>query len=291
MTTAAALRVGSVLRETVARFRQAGIATAQQDAELLLARMLGTSRLALHLGVRGEVPAAARADFEALVARRAEQEPIQYILGETDFCGLGLAVGPGVFIPRPETELLVERALAACPRGAGLVLEPCTGSGAVACALAARWPGVSVWATDFSPVAVGWARANVRRLGLTERVTVLEGDLFAPVAGAGLAGRCDLVVANPPYIEHSALASLPDEVRRWEPAHALNGGADGLSVIGRILVEAAGFLRAGGTLLLEIGHDQAERLRGRLAADPPYERPVMHRDFAGRERVLEVRRA
>lgn len=291
MTTATRARMGSVLREAVARFRQAGIATAREDAELLLARVRGTSRLALHLDARDEMSAAALADFETLVVRRAGQEPIQYILGETDFCGCRLSVGPGVFIPRPETELLVERALRACPREAGLVLEPCTGSGAVACALATGGPGVSVWATEISPAALDWARANVGRLGLTERVTVLEGDLFAPVPGGGLARRCDVVVANPPYIARSALASVPDEVRRWEPERALDGGPDGLSMIGRILAEAPDFLRAGGTLVLEIGHDQGERLRGRLAADPRYEHPVVYRDFAGRERVLEVRRA
>lgn len=290
MTTATRARVGSVLREAVARFRRAGIATARQDAELLLARVRGTGRLALHLGARDEMSDAALADFEALVVRRAGQEPIQYILGETEFCGVRFSVGPGVFIPRPETELLVERALGACPGKAGLVLEPCTGSGAVACALAAVRPGVSVWATEISPAALDWARGNTGRLGLMERVIVLEGDLFAPVAGGGLAGRCDVVVANPPYIARSALASVPDEVRRWEPERALDGGPEGLSVIGRILAEAPDFLRAGGTLLIEIGHDQGDRLRGRLAADPRYEQPVVHRDLAGRERVLQVRR-
>ncbi|MGH7268165.1 MAG: N5-glutamine methyltransferase family protein, partial [Candidatus Rokuibacteriota bacterium] len=139
-----------------------------------------------------------------------------------------------------------------------------------------------------SPEAAAWARRNVRRLGLQARVTVLEGDLFGPVASLGLARRCDLVVANPPYIPAPALPDLPEEVRAWEPALALDGGADGVTLIERILGEAPGFVRPGGRVLLEIGHDQASRLRGRIDADPRYGAAVVHRDLRGCERVLEA---
>jgi len=283
-----AARVGAVLREATRRFREAGIATARQDAELLLARTLGATRLALHLAPERPVEPEALVRLETLLARRAGHEPLQYILGADEFLGLRIAVGPGVFIPRPETELLVERALARCPDTPAVALDLCAGSGVVACALAARRPDLTVWTVELSPEAAGWARANTSRLGLADRVTVLDGDLFAPLAGLELTGRCELVVANPPYLAGPTLPELPDEVRVWEPALALDGGLDGLAVIGRILAEAPGFARPGGRLLLEIGRDHAGPLRARLAADPRYGPPAFHRDLLGYERVLEV---
>jgi len=295
MNAATTDRVGSVLREAVARLGAAGIATARQDAELLLARVLGTTRLALHLGPQEKLSTSTLPRFEALVARRAGHEPLQYILGEAEFCGLRIAVGPGVFIPRPETELLVERALATAPTGTGLAVDVGAGSGAVACALAARHAGLSVWAVERSLAALAWARQNVRQLGLAARVTLLEGDLFAPLAQlgstGGLAGRCDLVLANPPYIARPDLLELPDEVRLWEPLAALDGGSDGTEVTRRILDDAPDFLRRDGVLLVEIGRDQAALIGARLATDVRYARFDVHRDFIGRERVLEATRA
>jgi release factor glutamine methyltransferase len=280
--------VGAVLRDAVARLDAAGIATARQDAELLLARLLDTTRLALHVVPARVMDGATLDRLDALLGRRARQEPLQYLLGAEDFAGLRLAVGPGVFIPRPETELLVEQALARCPAGPATVLDLCTGSGAVACAVAAARPEVQLWAVELDPVAAGWARTNVAGQGLAGHVTILEGDLFGPLAGRGLAGRADLVVANPPYIARPALAALPTEVRDWEPTLALDGGADGLALVGRLLDEAPGFARPGGRVLLEIGHDQAPALRTRLGGDPRYGPPVFHRDLRGYERVLDV---
>lgn len=288
MTTAATARVGAALREAVTRLAALGIATARQDAELLLAHLLGATRLALHLGAERELPPDELARFEALLGRRAGREPLQYVLGVEEFRGLRLAVGPGVFIPRPETELLVARALAVAPAGAGVALDLGTGSGAIACALAREHPGLSVWAVELSPEAARWARLNVERLGLVDRVMVLEGDLFTPLAGRGLARACDLVIANPPYIPRPALATLPAEVRDWEPPLALDGGPTGLSVIGRILAETPAYTRPGGRVLVEIGHDHAAALRAGLAADPRYGSPGFHRDLLGYERVLEV---
>jgi release factor glutamine methyltransferase len=284
----AGARVGGLLREAGQRLRDAGIATARQDAELLLAQALGTTRLVLQIDADREIKPAALAGFERLLARRAGHEPLQYLLGVEEFMGLRIAVGPGVFIPRPETEVLVERALAGLSGTGGPALDLCAGSGVVACALAARRPDLAVWAVERSPRAARFARANVDDLGLADRVRVLEGDLFAPLTGLDLGGRCDVVVANPPYLARPTLAALPAEVRDWEPASALDGGPDGLAVVARILAEAPRFVRPGGRVLLEIGHDQAARLRGRLAADPRYARPVVHRDLAGHERVLEV---
>ncbi len=288
MTTAEAARVALVLREAVARLRAADIATARQDAELLLAHVLETTRLALHLEPERELDPGEVAHAEALLARRETHEPLQYILGVEEFRGLQLAVGPGVFIPRPETELLVERALAVCPEAAAVALDLGTGSGAVACALAVKRPGIAVRAVELSAEAAAWARRNVARLGVADRVTVLEGDLFAPLAARGLERACDLVVANPPYIARPALAALPEEVRRWEPALALDGGPTGLAVIARILTTAPAFVRPGGRVLLEIGRDHAPALRAHLVSDAHYGLSLFHRDLLGYERVLEV---
>lgn len=283
--------VVALLRAATARLRAAGIATARQDAEALLAHVLGTTRLGLYLEPRWRaVPAAAAVAFEALVARRARQEPFQYLVGAAEFCGLRLAVGPGVFIPRPETEGLVEHALAGAPEGPAAVLDLGTGSGAVACALAVRRPAWAVWAVEQAPAAVAWARTNVRQLGLAGRVRVVEGDLFAPLAGLGLEGTVTLIVANPPYLAAGVLPTLPAEIREWEPRGALDGGEDGLALVRRVVAAAPPWLRPGGRLLVEIGEEQEAAVRALAAADGRYGPTVVHPDFRGAPRVLEAPR-
>ena len=265
--TAESVTIARLLSSATAALRSAGIATARQDAEILTARALGTTRLALSLEPSLTVDPARGDALRTLVARRARQEPLQYLLGEVEFAGLTLGVGPGAFVPRPETEMLVEQALAA------------------------RRGDLVVWAVEREPTAAAWARANVARLGLDARVTVLEGDLFAPLRGRGLAGRCDVVAANPPFLAESVLATLPAEVRDWEPRAALDGGPDGTAVVGRLLEEAPDWLRPGGTLVVEIGEDQGAWVRARIAGDPRYATGIVHRDFRGCERSLEARRA
>jgi release factor glutamine methyltransferase len=282
--------VAAALRAAERRLGEAGIATARQDAEALLARALGTTRLGLHTAARAPVSGAALEAFEALVVRRARHEPVQYLLGETEFCGLVLAVGPGVFIPRPETEELVNRALALGPREAATVLDLCAGSGAIACALAVRRPVWTVWAIEQAAPAAAYARANVQRLGLDGRVRVLDGDLFAPLAGCVPAGAADLVVANPPYLAAPLLPTLPVEVRDWEPRRAIDGGADGLAVIRRLLAEAPAWLRPSRVAVVEIGEEHGPAAAALAGADPRYAEVVVRRDFLGRERVLEARR-
>jgi release factor glutamine methyltransferase len=280
-------QAGPTLRAAAARLAAAGLATARQDAELLLARALGTSRLALQVEPARPVPPAARRAFEALLDRRLGHEPLQYLLGAAELGGLTLAVGPGVFIPRPETEILVRCAVAdAAPRRA---VDLCTGSGAVACALARRRPALRVWGVEREAAALAWAQTNVRRLGLAGQVTLLEGDLWAALAG--LPRAWDLVVANPPYLARATLEALPAEVRAFEPTAALDGGADGLEVVVRIVAGAPEHLRPGGRLLVEIGADQGPAVRGLVAADGRYASAVVHADHTGADRVVEARRA
>ena len=294
MTPAAAFAAGSpvaaALRDAEARLAAAGLPTPRQDAELLLGRVLGTTRLGLYTGGPAAVSGPRQTEFERLVARRLRHEPVQYLLGEAEFCGLRLELGPGVFIPRPETEALVDRAIALGPSGRATILELCAGSGAIACALAQRRPDWTIWAVERAAAAAACARANVRRLGLEGRVRVCPGDLFAPLRDAVPAGTADLVVANPPYLATPILPTLPAEVREWEPPAALDGGADGLDVIRRLLAGAADWLRPSGGLLVEIGEEQGPALRTLLAADGRYAETRVLRDFRGCERVLEARR-
>jgi release factor glutamine methyltransferase len=277
------------LRAAGETLAEAGLPTARQDAEALLARALGTTRLGLYTSRAARVPEPARATFDALVARRVRHEPVQYLLGEVEFCGLRLELGPGVFIPRPETEGLVDRALALPLPAAAVVADLCTGSGAIACALAARRSGWTVWAVERAARAAECARANVRRLGLEGRVRVREGDLFAPLREAVGPHGADLVVANPPYLATGLLATLPVEVRDWEPPEALAGGPDGLDEVRRLLAAAPEWLRPGGALLVEIGEEQGPAAHALVAADGRYAEARIHRDFRGCERVLEAR--
>jgi release factor glutamine methyltransferase len=277
-----------VLRAATNRLDAAGIATARQDAEALLARTLGTTRLGLYATGRAPVPGEVLTAFDGLVARRALHEPLQYLLGEAEFCDLVLAVGPGVFIPRPETEELADRALTVGPTLAATVLDLCAGSGALACALAARRPEWRVWAVERAAEAVACARVNIRRLALTGRVQVLEGDLWAPLADHVQPGAVDLIVANPPYLAAPLLPALPAEVREWEPQDALDGGPDGLRVIRRLLREGAAWLRPGGVLLIEMGEEHGPAATALALTEPRYAEVRVRPDFRGRDRILEV---
>jgi release factor glutamine methyltransferase len=229
----------------------------------------------------GEAPDAAA--LRAMVARRAAGEPLQYVIGWAPFGPLRLAVGPGVFVPRPETEGLADRAAAhllaaAKPR---VAVDVCTGSGAIACYLAAQVPGARVLATELDPGALAWARENAERFG----VELLAGDLDAPLPPE-LAGRVDVLCANLPYVPSGAIATLPVDVRDHEPRLALDGGPDGLDVLRRLAGRAGHWLAPGGRLLCEIGEDQAPAAVALLAAAGLVDLAV-HPDLVGRDRIVE----
>ena len=269
MTTAlTAVTSRGLLAEGARRLAEAGLPTARQDAEWLLAAVLGRERFALYLEPQRVVDEAAGGRFRALVARRAHHEPLQHLLGYEDFRGLRLRVTPDVLIPRPETEGLVEWALellnTSSPEGPPMLADVGTGSGAIACALAAACPAARVVATDISPAALAVAEGNVRALGLGGRVRVLAGDLLEPMAAEPAA--LDMIVANAPYLPSGILSSLPREVVAFEPRQALDGGPDGMEVIRRLLTAAPAALRPGGRLVLEIGEDQSGPLAALMAA-------------------------
>jgi release factor glutamine methyltransferase len=250
------------------------------------------------LAAAGCVSAAAEADWlleeapdepalRAMVARRVAGEPLQYVIGWAPFGPLRLAVGPGVFVPRPETEALADRAAAhlrrrpAPPGGSRVAVDLCTGSGAIACFLAAEVPGARVLATELDPGALAWARVNAERHG----VELLAGDLDAPLPPE-LAGRVDVLCANVPYVPSGAIATLPRDVRDHEPRLALDGGPDGLDVLRRLAARVGHWLAPGGWLLCEIGEDQAEAAAALLTAAGLAEVAV-HPDLVGRDRIVE----
>ena len=240
--------IRETLRSAAERLKAAGVPDAAMDAALLLAHVTGEPQLNLRADPGRELSRTACEAYEALVSRRARREPLQYITGEAWFMGLCLKTSPGVLIPRFDTEALCQQAFDRM-RGAVRLLDLCTGSGAVAVAIARRFPKARVLAGDISPKAVALARENAVRCGTA--VEVRQGDLFAPFAG----DTFDMIVSNPPYIPAGALGALQEEVRR-EPALALDGGADGLDFYRRIIKEAPAHLSPGGWLLLEIGSDQ-----------------------------------
>jgi release factor glutamine methyltransferase len=255
-------------------------ATPQLDAELLLARALSASRARLRSHPEEVPPPDATQRYLELIERRAAGEPIAYILGRKDFWTLELEVTPAVLIPRPETELLIERALALQPHAHARVADLGTGSGAIALALASARPGWQVTATDLSAEALAVARINAMTLGL-ERVRLIEGDWLECLSGA----RFDLLLSNPPYIAADDPA-LEQPQLRHEPRLALVAAEEGLAALRRIILAAPAHLLPGGWLLLEHGATQAAVVAGELVARG-FGQVRSHRDLAGRERMTE----
>jgi release factor glutamine methyltransferase len=285
-----AVRLRDLVETAAARLAAAGVESPRSDAEWLLADLLGLGRGALGLALGDDPDAALAARYEAAVMRRARREPLQRILAWEEFRGLRLTLTPAVLVPRPETETLVELALALLPHAARgrqpLVLDVGTGSGCIACAIAAERPDARVIATDRSLAALDVARDNARRLGLGERVRVVAGDLLAALGE----GRADLVVSNPPYMPTDWLPSLAPEVRDHEPLAALDGGADGLHVLERLIAEAARPLQPDGALVVETaGGVQTARVAGRVAA-AGFVQVAIHPDLAGVARFVTGRR-
>ncbi|GIW70893.1 MAG: release factor glutamine methyltransferase [Planctomycetota bacterium] len=285
--------VRAVLAAAAQALAHRGIAEARLDAEWLLAHALGLGRLDLYLQMDRPLTGPERARYRAAVRRRLAREPLAYITGSAAFYSLELQVDRSVLVPRPETELLVDRALEvlrARPPGAppALAADVGTGSGAIAIALA-RFGGerlAEVHAIDLSAEALALARANVERHGLSGRVVLHQGDLVGPLAP--WAGRLALLVSNPPYVAEHERSALPPEVLH-EPPAALFAGPDGLAVIRRLLAAAPAVLAPGGTVLVEIGWRQGAAVLA-LARAAGLAEPRLHRDLEGHERVLEARR-
>ena len=276
------MRPAEVVSRSADYLERHGVEEPRATAEALLQYFLGTDRAGLYARAEGLDTRTAK-QFGRALCQRCHGVPLQYLTGEQQFFDLVLGASPGVFVPRPETEVVVERALEVVPDGDGSVaVDVGTGTGAIALAIKRFRPATRVLAIDRSGEAAAVARANASRHALD--VEVLEGDLLEPVP-SDLRGMVDLVVSNPPYVSRDEYEALPPEVRA-EPYEALVGGTD----VHRRLAEAApGWLRAGGWLVMEIGDEQAEEVRDVLAAR--FESVDVLPDLAGRDRVVRGRLA
>ena len=263
VTVGAVTGLSGLLREATARLQRAGVASPRVDVELLAAHVLGVPRGKLL--VIDNISEGEAARILDLVEQRSKRVPLQYLTGVAPFYGLELAVGPGVFIPRPETELLAEWAIEAiAPMPAAEVADLCSGSGALALAIAANCPNASVRAVERSPAALEWLRRNTSGTG----VEVIAGD----IRDVPIPGPLDLVVANPPYVP--GFSPVPDEVSH-DPHDAVFAGEDGLDLIPDVIARAATLLRPGGRLGFE--HDDSHDVV-----------PLMEKDFEGVERHLDL---
>ncbi len=286
--------VGRAMLAATRRLREAGSDSPQLDAAVLIAHVLGVSKTWLYAHPDRNLTEEEITRFEELVRRRIRHEPVAYLVGYRPFFGLDITVDSRVLIPRPETEILVERVLAHAKKLAALgrvphIADVGTGSGALAVALAVNMPDACIYALDISDDALAVAEQNVWRYGVGDQVQVLPGYLLAP-----LRAPVHIIVANLPYIPSSDLAGLPCEVREHEPIVALDGGPDGLSVIRKLLdsladpAARAQKLRPEGRIYLEIGHDQGQRVKA-LAEDAlPGSRVEVLKDYADRDRVVMV---
>ncbi|MGF1529048.1 MAG: peptide chain release factor N(5)-glutamine methyltransferase [Candidatus Competibacterales bacterium] len=276
------LALGTLLAR--ARNQLAALETGSLDAELLLAHVLGKPRSFLHAHPEWGLSADQAAALAAGLARRAAGEPVAYLLGYREFWSLVLKVTPAVLIPRPETELLVEQALARLPRDEPVaVADLGTGSGAVALAIAAERPKAAVVATDVSPAALAVATANGKALGFAGRVSCRLGDWWTPLAGE----RFQLLVSNPPYVALGDPHLARGEVA-FEPSTALVAGPTGLEAIAQLAAEAPGYLTPGGWLLLEHGYDQGAAAAA-LLRQGGFGEVTTYSDLAGHPRVAAGR--
>jgi len=273
---------------TAGFFARKGIDSARLDAELLLAKVLGMDRMGLYISYDRPLDPAELAAFRELVQERSRRVPVKYLLGECEFMSLRFEVGPGVLVPRPETEHLVERAverIKEAPAGPPLVYDVCTGSGCIAVAVAKACESACVAASDLSNAALQVAKRNVVHHGLAGRITLVAGDLLAAFPSDV---RADLILSNPPYVSEAEWATLQPEIVEHEPREALVAGTDGLDCLRRLITDAPPRLKPGGALLCEIGHDQATAVASLVEAVGVYAPPIFYKDLAGIDRVLEA---
>lgn len=267
--------------DATAALRDAGIDSARIDAELLAAYLLGIERGRLSFA---DIPEDFPDRYREVVSARANRIPLQHLTGVAPFGPVLLEVGPGVFIPRPETEALLEWALSQDLPPNPVVVDACTGSGALAVALATKLPGATVTGVDVDPTALCYARRNAA----STNAGMVQGDVTDAGLLAGLAGTVDLVVSNPPYVPLGA--ELEPEVAVHDPAHAVFGGADGMDVIVPLVQRAAGWLKSGGLLAVEHDDTTSVRTMETISATGLFEDVRPHRDLTGRPRFVTATR-
>ncbi|HCK53356.1 MAG TPA: peptide chain release factor N(5)-glutamine methyltransferase [Planctomycetaceae bacterium] len=277
--------VQAVLDWTTRHLAEHGSQSPRLDAEILLAQSRGCQRIELYTQYDQELTTEQRAVMRDLVKRRANQEPVAYLVGHREFFGIDFAVDPHTLVPRPDTETLIvelldlARELPTPPT----ILDVGTGSGCIAITLATQLPNALLTAVDISPAALAVAKANAATHDVASRMTFLAGDLFAPLEPTT---RFHFIASNPPYVTSEELSQLPHDIRDHEPHTALDGGADGLDIIRRLLITAPDHLVPGGSLLCEISPEQSTRVIELLAEQPAFEPGRIVEDLAGNARVV-----
>jgi release factor glutamine methyltransferase len=284
------------LRSAMARgsgcLRDAGIDSAQIDAEVLLRHVLGIERARLYSALGEPLSASDYRRFQEMLARRMRREPVAYITGRKEFWSLDFVVSTEVLIPRPETELLVEVALHRLTNAVSttpIVLDLGTGSGIIAVCLAKERLDASIVAVDIAASALEVARINSRRHGVAERIDLVQGDLFAALGKEK--PQFDLIVSNPPYIRTGELSLLAPEISQWEPVIALDGGQDGMEYYRRIIGAAHEYLAPRGSIALEIGADMAVVVAALFSRSGCYEPVSIYQDGARKDRVIAANKA
>jgi release factor glutamine methyltransferase len=286
-----------LLRRSKEFLERLGFEDAAREAEMIIAHCFMTDRATLYKD-NPEIPGELFTTIDGLLKRRAEREPLQYILGHVEFYGLKITLGHGVLIPRPETELLAEEAINTVKRQLLSVskksphtsrftplrlLDLCTGSGCLALVLAKECPEVQVYGTDTSETAIHFAKENAG-LNRINNVTFMQGSLFEPVKGLTF----DLIVSNPPYIRRKDIKDLQPEIKNWEPHDALDGGEDGLDYYQSIIPAANNYLKQGGYLVLELGINQADAVKS-IAGNAGLLDINLIKDYAGIDRIVVIK--
>ncbi len=263
-----------------------GIQDASREAELIVSFSLKKDRIIIYRDDPDILPGTEK-DIDNIVSRRIKREPLQYIIGFTDFYGLKIKVIHGVLIPRPETELLVEESIKIIKNIRNneiKVLDLCTGTGCIAIAIAKYFPDIIVYGTDISNNAIECARENAE-INQISNTIFIAGNLFEPFKETIL---FDIIISNPPYIKTSEIDNLQPEISKWEPREALNGGKDGLDYYRKILKLAKNYLKPNGFILFETGEGQAEQI-AKIAEEKNYSIYSIKKDYSGIERILIIK--
>jgi release factor glutamine methyltransferase len=281
------------LQELSKTLKQLDIEHSGKEAELMIRYGLGMSLVDL-LKDNPEISDAQNMVIDNMVNRRRRREPLQYILGDTDFLGLKISVGPGVLIPRPETELMGEYAVKALSSQLSAlssknrytsILDLCTGSGCLALAIAQSFPESSITAVDISEDALHYARNNAE-LNNINNIKFLKGHLFNVLENDI---SFDFIISNPPYIRSMAIEALQPEIKDWEPVNALDGGDDGMDFYRKIISEARGYLKDNGTIMFELGIDCADSVAV-MFEESGYSQITIKKDYAGIERIISAQK-
>jgi len=280
--------IQKLLNWVTQHFTDKRIDSPRLSAELLLSHVLGMKRIELYTQFDKPLSRKQLDELHGLVKRAGQNEPIAYLVGKTEFYSLQLNVAPDCMIPRPETELLVERAIEFLRKRTGgqFVCDLCTGCGCIAVAIAKNYPDARILATDISDAALAVAAQNLEKYGLQERIQLRCGDLFDPIMPQLDVSKFDLIVCNPPYVSAAEYEKLDRNIRDYEPKSALFAGEDGLDIYRRIAEKVDQFLKPDAALMLEIGYGQGQAVRELLDQTGVFGKIKIERDFSDNDRLV-----